>query len=44
MTQAQVAGGGFLMKKELEFQEKEQKAEENAKLQRPEQREKLIQW
>ena len=31
MTQAQVADGGFLMKKELEFQEKEQKAEENAK-------------
>ena len=31
ITQAQVADGGFLMKKELEFQEKEQKAEENAK-------------
>ena len=31
MAQAQVADGGFLMKKELEFQEKEQKVEENAK-------------
>ena len=31
MTQAQVADGGFLMKKEPEFQEKKQKAEENVK-------------
>ena len=31
MAQAQVADGGFLMKKELEFQEKEQKVEENVK-------------
>ena len=31
MAQAQVVDGGFLMKKGMEFQEKDQKAEENAK-------------